>query len=108
MEKLSKIYSKYFSLNYLGNNIENKLACIGITCYITNELRKKGKNISCYEVLLKVEKDSPEFYKNTFLKSLSVICEDFMYGCNEFPDFGIKPSEMPKQLKKILSNYSPF
>ncbi len=103
-EKLLAIYKKYFSLNYLNSNLGDKLACIALTCYITNELRKKGQKVTCYDVLLKVEQDE----KNTFLKSLGAICEDFMYGCDSFPDFGIKPKDMPKQLKILLANYCPF
>lgn len=35
----------------------DKLACIALTCYITNELRKKGQKVTCYDVLLKVGND---------------------------------------------------
>lgn len=107
-DKLRTVYEKYFSLNYLGNDASDKLACIALTCYITNELRKKGQNITCYDVLLKIGSDFGELEKNTFLKSLGAVCEDFMYGCRTFPDFGIKPKDMPKQLKKLLDNYTPF
>lgn len=86
----------------------DKLACIALTCYITNELRKKGQKVTCYDVLLKVGNDFGEVEKNTFLKSLGAICEDLMYGCNTFLDFGIKPKDMPKQLKILLDNYVPF
>ena len=86
----------------------DKLACIALTCYITKELRKKGQKVTCYDVLLKVGNDFGEVEKNTFLKSLGAICEDLMYGCNTFLDFGIKPKDMPKQLKILLDNYVPF
>ena len=118
-DKLYTIYSKYFSLHYLNSNMGDKLACIALTCYITNEIRKKGKKINCYDVLLKIAcQNNPrdnvingqfgDVEKNTFLKSLGVICEDFMYGCNEFLDFGIKPKDMPKTLQNLLNNYCPF
>lgn len=106
--ELLKVYNKYFTLNYLGKDMGDKLACIALTCYITNELKKKGQNVTCYDVLLKVGKDFGEVEKNTFLKSLGAICEDLMYGCNTFLDFGIKPKDMPKQLKILLDNYVPF
>ena len=86
----------------------DKLACIALTCYITNELRKKGQKVTCYDVLLKIGNDFGEVEKNTFLKSLGAICEDLIYGCNTFPDFGVKPKDMPKQLKILLYNYVPF
>lgn len=88
--------------------MSDKLACIALTCYITNEFRKKSKKVTCYDVLLKVGKDFPEVQKKTFLKSLGAVCEDFMYGCKDFLDFGIDVKEMPKQLKKLLDNYCPF
>ena len=88
--------------------MSDKLACIALTCYITNEFRKKGKKVTCYDVLKSVAKDWPKVSKDTFLKSLGAICEDFMYGCNTFPTLGVEPKEMPKQLKILLDKYLPF
>lgn len=107
-EKLLAIYTKYFTLSYLNSNMGDKLACIALTCYITNELRKKGQKVTCYDVLLKVGKNFGQLRKDTFLKSLGAVCEDLMYGCDTFLDFGIKPKDMPKQLQILLSNYVPF
>lgn len=107
-DKVLAIYEKYYSLDYLGRDMSDKLACIALTCYITNELRKKGKKLTCYDVLLQVGKNLSDKDKNTFLKSLGAICESLMYGCDTFIDFGIKPSEMPKQLQELLSKYCPF
>lgn len=107
-EKTLRLYKKFFSLNYLNSNLEDKLACIALTCYLTNLIKKKNQNITCYDVLLKICKDFSEVNKNTFLKSLGAICEDIMYGCDTFPDFGIKPKEMPLQLRTLLQNYVPF
>mgnify|MGYP003435199928 CR=1 FL=1 len=106
--KLNKVYANYFSLSFLDLKFTDKLACITLTCYITNELRKKGQNINSYDVLLKVGKDLPDIVKNTYFKSLAAICEDFLYDCKDFPDFGIPIKEMPKQLKLLLDNYCPF
>ena len=107
-DKLNKIYSKYFTLGYLGTNMSDKLACIALTCYITNELKKKGKKVTCYDVLQKISSDKSNFEKNTFLKSLGAICEDLMYGCDTFLDFGIPVKEMPQQLKNLLDKYCPY
>ena len=107
-DKVLKLYSKYFSLGYLGNNMSDKFAIIALTCYITNELRKKNKEITCYDVLLKVGKQVSLDEKSAFLKALGAICEDFMYGCNTFPSLGVEPKEMPKQLKILLDKYLPF
>jgi hypothetical protein len=55
-----------------------------------------------------IGKDMPNDIKNTLLKSIGVICESLMYGNTIFPDFGIKPKDMPKQIRKLLDNYCPF
>ena len=107
-DKLLQIYDKYFSLGYLNNDVSDKLACISLTCYITNELRKKGRKINCYEVLLQIGKDMPDLVKNTFLKSLGAICESLMYGSKTYPDFGIDHKNIPKQVRKLLDDYCPF
>ena len=88
--------------------IGDKLGIIALTCRITDALKKKGKNVTCYDVLLKVGKNFGEVEKNTFLKSLACICEDIMYGVTDYPDFGVKLSDAPKQLSKLLDNYIPF
>ncbi len=106
-DKLCKIYSKYFSMGY-SKDLGDKLACISLTCYIKNELKKKGKNINSYELLCSIYKDASDLEKNTFLKSLGAVCEDFSYGCDTFPDFGIPLKEMPSTLKNLLNKYCPF
>ena len=106
--KTLAIYKKFFSVHFLNSNLGDKLAVIALTCYITNELRKKDKEITCYDVLLKVGKDFGKEEKETFLKSLGAICEDFMYGCEEFPNFGIDPKAMPKEVLKLLNSWMPF
>lgn len=107
-DKTQAIYHKFFSIHYLNSNLGDKLAVIALTCYITNEVKKKKKDVTCYDVLLKIGKDFGEVEKNTFLKSLAAVCEDFMYGVKEFPTFGVEPKKMPQQLKKLLDSYVPF
>ena len=41
-DKLLAIYDKYFSLGYLNTDVSDKLACISLTCYLTDAFRKKG------------------------------------------------------------------
>jgi hypothetical protein len=107
-DEIKTIYSQYFTLGYLGASMSDKMACIALTCSITNELKKKGKKVTCYDVLLKVGKFSGFDEKDVFLKVLGAICEDFMYGCKDFLDFGIPAKEQPKQLKNLLDKYCPF
>ena len=107
-DKLLKLYQTLFSLGYINSKFENKIALISMVCYVTNAVRKKNPDITCYDVLLKIAKDFGEVNSNTFLKSLAVVCEDMMYGCSDFPTFGVEPKEMPAQIKKILGDYCPF
>lgn len=107
-DKLYSVYEKYFSLHYLNTNLGDKLACIALTCYITNEVRKKNKNVRCYDVLLKICPNFTDVDKKSFLKALGVLCDDMMYGCTIYPDFGVKPKEMTDTLKNLLNNYVPF
>ena len=107
-EQVCSIYNKYFDLGYLGTDINNKFACIALICKVTYELKKKGQKMSCYDVILNICKDRSEIEKNTFLKSLGAICESFMFGADTFPDFGIEVKDMPKTIKNLLKNYSPF
>lgn len=109
-EKVCKIYNKYFSLGYLNTNIENKLAIIALITNLTYEINKKNNNkFNCYDILLKLMKDQPELFKNTFLKTLGAIADDMSYGCTKFEDFNIPLKEQPKVLKDlIINNYVPF
>ena len=93
---------------YINTNTDNKLALIALVCFLTNELQKKNKNITCYDVLLKIGKDFSDVDKNTFLKSLACICQDIMYGCTEFNTFGVERKDVPKTIKKLLNEYMPF
>ena len=107
-KKTKAIYQKLFPLHYLNCNLGDKLGVIALTCRITNALKQKNPNINCYDVLLKIGKNFGELEKNTFLKSLACVCDDMMYGVKDYPDFGVKLSDAPKQLQKLLSNYVPF
>lgn len=107
-EKASAIYQKLFSIGYLTTNFEVKLLCITLTCYVTGELRKKGKKVSCYDVLLKVGKSFSQDEKDGFLRALACICEDLMYGCEEFSTFGIEASQVPITLRDNLRKFCPF
>ena len=107
-DKINKIYEKFFSIHFVGEDISDKFALISLTCYITHQLREKGKQVTCYDVLLKIGSDMTDFQKQTVLKALGAICESFMYGCKKFPTFDLQSKDMPATIKKILSNYCPF
>jgi len=108
--ELKSIYSDYFSLKY-ACSLEDKFALIGLICYITNKLRIKNPDITCWEVIAKIA-----FKEGTFtdeyvqsLRGLSIMCEDFMYGVTKFPTFGFKTDkEILNKIKEVLDNWLPF
>lgn len=103
--KLQEVYSKYFSLAYLGKDISSKFAVISLISFITKELKKKHPRVTYYQVIYKIAGDIlPEEY----IARIAVICEDFAYGCTEFPTFGIDKKDIPEKIKEILSNWLPF
>ena len=47
-EEMQAIYSKYFSLGFLGSDINEKFALISLICYITEKMKKQKKWIISY------------------------------------------------------------
>lgn len=110
-EKVRTIFNKYFSTGSLSTTLENKLALIAMICFVTNSINKKKdplSQVTCYQVICKIGKDFPLEAQQDFFKSLGAICDDLMYGCTEFPTFGINPKEMPKEILKLLNTWLPF
>lgn len=104
-EEMQALYSKYFSLDYLGRDINNKFALISLTCYITDKLKKKQPDWTHWRTLYEINKGTvPE----DLLKGLAVICSDFGYGCSSFPTFGIADKDIPAKIKELLEKYTPF
>lgn len=104
-EELQALYEKYFSLNFLGNDINNKFALISLTCYITEKIKKQKPDWSHWKTLYEINKGTvPE----DVLKGLAVICSDFSYKCTSFPTFGIADKNIPAKIKELLEMYMPF
>lgn len=110
-EQTRAIYAKYFTLGYIDASMESKLALIAMICYVTDSINKKREalnKVSCYQVICKIGKDLPDETHYNFFKGLGVICEDFMYGCTDFPTFGMDPKAMPKEILRMLKAWMPF
>lgn len=105
-EEMRQYYLRYFSLGHLGTDINSKFALISLICYVTMKAKEKKPDVTYYKIIMKMaEKDSlPE----SFIKSLAIMCEDFGYGCSEFPTFNIKPAEMVPTIQRLLKTYNPF
>ena len=73
-------------------------------------MREKDPLTNPLKLLMQITgqiKDNSFFYQ--FLESLSIIVEDFMYGCKKFDPCGLKSSqEIINRIKEILSTWVPF
>lgn len=96
---------KIYSLGYLNTDINNKFALISLIDYLVMRLKEKKPDVTYYQVIYKIAGAS---YPEDFIKALAIVCEDFAYGCKEFPTFGIAPKEVPKKIKEMLDTYIPF
>lgn len=103
--------NKSFSMSYLTCDFKERVALILMVCYVTNEVNKKrtpDKKVSCKDVLFKIVPPVKENLYTDFLIELGDMCDDFMYGCKTFDNFGIDPKTMVKQIRNILDTFLPF
>ena len=100
-QQLQNLYSENFSLG----NIQDKFVLISLICKLTHIFSRKKPNVTCYQIIKKI---IGEQLPENFIQALAIICEDFSYNCNDFPNFGFEDKEMPKEIKRILMNYLPF
>ena len=103
--ELQAIYNKYFSLNFLGPDINNKFALISLTCYITQKIRNKKPEWTYWRTLHEINKGK---LSEDYINVLAIICSDFAYGCKSFPTFGIPDKSIPSKIKELLDQYIPF
>lgn len=113
IDELKRIYSDYFSLGYLNvlddkshTSFEKKLILISLICYLYDKNKPKNPDLTYYSLIYKISKDMN--LPDDFLKGLSVVCEDFGYGCTKFPTFGIEGKQILEFIRNILDSYVPF
>ena len=105
------VYQKVFSLgNLASDDMNEKLVLISLVALVTQKMREKDPLTNPLKLLMQITgqiKDNSFFYQ--FLESLSIIVEDFMYGCKKFDPCGLKSSqEIINRIKEILSTWLPF
>lgn len=104
-QNMQRLYSRYYSLGYLNTDINTKFALISLVGYLTFKLKQKKPDITVYQIIRKIVGDTlPE----DFIKGISVVIDDFSYGCKTFPTFNINDKDIPNKIKEILSTYMPF
>lgn len=102
---LRQLHSNYFSLGYLNTDINAKFALISLVCHLVKVIKTKKPSITHYDVIKQIIKNE---IPDSFCRSFSVICEDFAYGCSEFPTFGIEDKKIPAKVREILLTWIPF
>lgn len=100
-----RIWANCFSLGYLSHDITDKFALISLICYVTYKLRLKTRNGDYYDVIKKLADNK---LSEQSIRKLAVTCEDFGYGCSEFPVFGLSSKEIIPKIKELMSNIIPF
>jgi hypothetical protein len=105
-KQLLHIYHKFFSLGFLDTDFKTKMALISLICYTTHKLKSKKPDITHYQIIQKlaVGKGIPDRY----LKALAVVCDEFGYGCTEFPTFDLNEKEILNTIKDIFDKFVPF
>ena len=104
-QDMKRLYNRYYSLGYLETDINAKFALISLIGYLCHKLKQKKPDVTPYQIVRKIVGDNlPE----DFIKGVSVVVEDFSYGCTSFPTFGIEDKNIPSKIKEILSTYVPF
>lgn len=108
--ELEDTYEEFFSLSYLNTTLENKFGLISLICFLTKQARKNNPDATCYQVIMKVTKDTAfDKYRMKFIRGLAIVCEDFMKNTVDFMTFDLKSSkEMIKKINEILDTWMPF
>ncbi len=109
-KELEDYYASNFSMSGLNTDISNKFALISLICFVTQQVRKKDPETTCYQIIMKVVKDDTvDDYYLKFLRGLSIVCNDFMLNTKEFMTFDLHSSkEIIKKIKEILATWLPF
>lgn len=101
------LYSKFFSIGYFNGDFSDRIGLISLICYITYEKQQQNPKVTPLIILNAIIKKDP--LPEDFIEGLSIICEDFMYCCKSFPDFGLKTEkEKIKKIKSVLNTWIPF
>lgn len=110
-KELQQFYTENYSLGYLNSynghsTIESRFILISLVNLAYSKLKLKNPDLTRYEFLVKLTKNNS--LPDKFLKGLAIVCEDFAYGCDNYPNFGLKGNDILKEIQGILNSYLPF
>lgn len=103
------LYSRLFSIGYLGKNLDDKLILLSLITLTYIKLKEKNNLITPIEILEKITKEPKDTYLYQTLEVLSIMVEDFSYGCKSASSCGLKSSEeIINKIKELISTWIPF
>ena len=112
-DELKSFYIEHYSLGNLNpapddkhSSFEKKLILISLICYLYDKNKPKNPDLTYYSLIYKLS--AKLGLSDDFLKGLAIVCEDFAYGCSEFPTFGLSGKDILKEVQYVLSTYLPF
>ena len=112
-EDKAQVYSGCFSTGVIGSgSINDKLILISLISLTHLKLKSKNPTIKPIDILKQItntndpDKDSA-FYQ--LLETLSLVVDDFAFGCNEADSCGLSSSkEIINKIKEFLTTWTPF
>lgn len=109
--ELKRIYNECFSLGYIAGTterspFENRLVLISLICYVTYKNKLKNPDTTHYSIIMKLSQNLG--LPDSFIKGLSIVCDDFSYQCTDFPTFGLQGKDILREIIAILKSYLPF
>lgn len=104
-KELKDLYHRHFWMGGMTSDLSDKLALISLICYIVYKVKLKNPDATYWSVVYKLGKD---IVSEDVLKAISIICEEFGYGCSYFPTFGIEDKQIPNKIKELLGMILPF
>lgn len=110
-EKRGFYFFNFSTGTFSSGKLQNKLALISLICLVTKKLREKEGNLTVQDVISKILQ-RPLIYDDafdSFLLSLSILCEDLLYGVTEIDNFGFTDSkQIINKIKELLNEWLPF
>ena len=105
------VYNNAFSLGKMNSDdLNEKLVLISLVALTTQKMKLKDPKITPIQILMSItgqKRDDSAYYQ--FLEGLSIIVDDFSYGCKKIDNCGCKTSqEIINKIKEILSTWLPF
>lgn len=101
-----QFYVSNFGLGYLGKDIQSKIKLICLICAMYEKVKETKPSLTMIQLINSINRQG--MITDSMAEGLAIMCEDFAYGCSDFPTFGIQPKDYIKVVKEILTKALPF